>query len=128
MGLAPATAFTGRLAPEQVRQFAARADFCLVYYKDCPVNLFRTSMKIRECLAMAKTVVANGVGDLAEFGRFVVRSGNGPEAYAKAILAAVAKGPKKNLAGRKYVELNYDWAVIGRKFSDRLAILVPRAS
>ena len=104
----------------------ARADFCLVYYKDLQVNRYRTSMKIRECLAMAKTVVANGVGDLAEFGRFVVRSGEGPESFAKAIVEAVKRGPKKNTMGRAYVEKNYDWAVIGLRFSDRLSILVPQ--
>jgi len=123
MGLGRSVVFTDYAPPEKIRDFIRLADHCLVYYKERPVNRYRTSMKIREYLAMSKSVVANDVGDLAEFGRFVIRSRTGVEEYAKAILSASRKKAVPNTAGRKYIEQNYDWAVIGRNFSGKIKTL-----
>ena len=58
--------FTGQLSTEEVASEIARAEVCLVYYAPTNVNRYRSSMKLRECLAMGKRVVCNSFDELAE--------------------------------------------------------------
>lgn len=113
--------FTGLIKPEEVRRCINAADFCLVYYKDRPVNLYRTSMKIRENLAMAKRVIANDIGDLKEFQDFIYPAGTGAENYAKGILNAIYTfSDNREIRGSIYIKEKYDWDKIGFLFSERL--------
>jgi glycosyltransferase involved in cell wall biosynthesis len=117
--------FTGSLPPEKIRACANAADFCLVYYKDKPVNHFRTSMKIRECLAMARPVIANDTGDLKEFQRFVYPAGTGAAGFAEGLISALRlAGPDgRESKAAEYIRERYDWDRIAEVFSTRLSAL-----
>ncbi len=115
--------FTGYLDRKDVARYLSIADVCLVYYKDNLVNLYRCSMKLRECLAMEKKVVCNDVGDLKEFKEFTYQSGSDLKEFSEMIVKALKSRDKRNIKGRKYIEKKYDWKIIGSKFSKRLKIL-----
>ena len=121
MNLQNRVLFTGYLPPQEIRQYVLLANFALVYYKDKFVNYYRTSMKIREYLAMKKHVIANDVGDLKQFKPYVYQSKTGVKPYAEKVLTVLKKGTdKRNIKGYHYIKKHYDWETIGKKFSDYL--------
>lgn len=124
MGLKDKTFFTGYLPPDKIRNYLLIADFALVYYKDKFVNYYRTSMKIREYLGMKCQVIANDVGDLKQFKPYVYQSKTGVQAYSKKILNVLKNGvDKRNLKAYQFIKKEYNWSVIGKKFSDYLLAL-----
>jgi glycosyltransferase involved in cell wall biosynthesis len=123
-GLDKYVVFSGDLKSREVRNYVAAADVCLVYYKDKEVNHYRTSMKIREYLAMGKRVAANDVGDLKEFGPYVFQSKTALDDYASCILKALAAvKDKRHLKGAKFIRKKYDWDLIASKFSVKIKAL-----
>lgn len=121
MGLKGKIFFTGHLLPTEVALHVSSADFALVYYKDKKVNYYRTSMKIREYMALGQRVICNDVGDLREFRKYAYMSGSGPESFSDKILKALGERTDiRARAGQSYVRKKYDWDVIGRKFADML--------
>ncbi|MCX7008493.1 MAG: glycosyltransferase [Kiritimatiellaeota bacterium] len=120
--------FTGHCAPERINEWLNAADLALVYYKDRPVNLHRVSMKIRECLAAGIPVACNDVGDLAQFGPVTFQSKTSVDAFAAMIQQALDSPSTTRAAlaqaGRVWVAERFDWAEIGRRFSQRLEELV----
>ena len=116
--------FTGPLPVDRIPRELDRADICLVYHDETEANAHRCSMKVREYLAMKKKVVSNGYGDLGEFESYTYQSSSRVEAYARAILGALDGGDGRERAGAVYVREQYDWAVIGARFHERLLRLM----
>lgn len=110
--------FTGHLSPQDVSLHLAAADYGLVYYADKHVNYYRTSMKIREYLALGMDVICNNVGDLKEFGNLTFQSGPSSHEFAVKIVE-VLKEQKRLPASLKnsYIRSKYDWKTIAEAFA-----------
>jgi glycosyltransferase involved in cell wall biosynthesis len=114
--------FTGYLKKVQdVPKYINIANTCIVYYRDKRVNYYRSSMKLREYLAMGKKVVCNDVGDLKLFKDYTYQTSSTLEDFAHAIANVVEQEPDKRVkAGQRFVENNYSWDAIGREFNMKL--------
>lgn len=110
--------FTGQLKKEDIARYLSIADACLVYYKDRLVNYYRSSMKIRECLAMGKKVVCDDIGDLGLFKDYTFQSKADLRDFSEKILIALRS--KIDNKGRKFIEKNYSWNKIGKEFGEKL--------
>lgn len=122
-GLADRAHFTGALDVDPVVAHLRDADVCVLFYPDTPYNRFRESMKLREYLAMAKTVVCNTAGNLAEFAPFCHPLPNDSREFAAQFGARVGRdifADGRETRGRSYVSNNYDWNAIGCQLADRL--------
>lgn len=130
-GLAGAAHFTGALDVDQVISYLRLADICVLFYPDTQYNRFRESMKLREYLAMAKSVACNTAGNLAEFAPFCHTLPNDPREFAAQFGAQVGRdifADGREARGRSYVSKNYDWNIIGRQLADRLCAELERKS
>jgi glycosyltransferase involved in cell wall biosynthesis len=125
MGIAKDVIFTGYLPKEEIPSYISIAQVCLLYYKDCPANHYRSSMKLREYLAMGKKVVSNDVGELKSFSKYTFQSSSDLGEYASKILG-VLKGEddERNIEGQSYVRKNFSWERIARRFQKRLERLL----
>ena len=122
-GLADRAHFTGALDVDQVVAYLRFADICVLFYPDTPYNRLRESMKLREYLAMAKPVVCNTAGNLAEFAPFCHPLSNDPGEFAAQFGERIGRdiiADGREMRGRGYVAKNYDWENIGRELADRL--------
>lgn len=111
---------TGTLLPEEVACLMQRAEVCLVYYAPKEVNLYRTSMKLREYLAMGRKVVANRFGDLAEFGDSVYLAQDLDEMPDTILRLLKEGGDGRESRGQAHVQVHLDWKAIGKGFHDRI--------
>ncbi len=116
--------FTGRISNIRAASYVAIADICLVYYRDISVNWYRSSMKLRECLAMDKKVVTDSVGELKQFKAYTYQAEPDIVAYAEKIIA-VLTGPtdQRERAGGDYIRNSYDWKTLGKMFYKRLDLI-----
>lgn len=113
--------FTGRISHTRVASYISIADICLVYYRDIPVNYYRSSMKLRECLAMNKQVITDNVGELKQFKTYTYQTKPDIVAYAgKIIELLTGKTDQRENAGRDLVRRTCDWNSLGRQFYKRL--------
>ena len=117
---------TGALSPEEVALHMQRATACLVYYEPKRANTYRTSMKLREYLAMGKPVAANDVGDLAEFGAFAHLASDEAGVAEAAVSLLRGEGLNKAAQGMAYVKKNLDWSAIGLRFKEKLEEMIHR--
>ncbi|MBN1898555.1 MAG: glycosyltransferase [Spirochaetes bacterium] len=115
--------FTGYQAPEEIVKYVLASDLAIVYYKKKEVNFYRSSMKLREYLALCKRVVSNDIGELKNFRRFVYQSASDIGSFIKRIDHVLGKnisdGREKN--GYWFVKKNYDWLTIGKGFKQALS-------
>lgn len=122
-GLADFVRFTGALDVDKAIAYLRLADICVLFYPDTSYNRFRESMKLREYLAMAKSVVCNTAGNLAEFAPFCHVLSNDPGEFVSQFGAGVGNAicaDGREMKGKSYVASNYDWDVIGCRLADRL--------
>ena len=122
-GLAGFAHFTGALDVDGVIAYLRAADLCVLFYPDTSYNRFRESMKLREYLALAKTVACNTAGNLAEFAPFCHALPNDPREFAAQLGARVGRdlvADGREVRGRSYVSKHYDWDVIGGQLATRL--------
>jgi glycosyltransferase involved in cell wall biosynthesis len=76
---------------------------------------------LREYLTMGKKVVCNDVGDLKLFEDYTYQTTSNLEDFAQTIADVVEQEPDKRVkAGQRFVENNYSWEVIGKKFNAKL--------
>lgn len=109
LGLTKRVFFLGQLKQEILAEYIAAADICLVYYKNIPVNSYRSSMKLREYLAMAKHVVVNSVGEMKDFKKYVVLSNSDTKSYTNKINKALNISGEVNKKGYNLMTEIYDW-------------------
>jgi len=113
--------FTGQLDNTEIADYMSIADICLVYYRDIRANHYRSSMKLREYLAMNKRVVTDDVGELQDFKRFTYQIPPNVKEYAEKIIEVLATPPdKREESGGDYVRSLYDWESLGKGLYERL--------
>lgn len=116
--------FTGRLSNSQAASYMSIADICLVYYRNIPVNYYRSSMKLRECLAMDKKVVTDDVGELKNFKEYTYQTIPDVKAYAEKIIEVLtAAADQREKSGGKHIRKAYDWNMLGGRFHERLNLI-----
>ncbi len=110
--------FTGYLKPNDIVKYILSSDVALVYYKDKPVNYYRSSMKLREYLALKRKVVSNDVGELKDFKHYVYQSKKDIKSFIKMIDDVLQKkrDDRRERKGYKFVKENYNWDKIGKDF------------
>lgn len=110
--------FTGYLSPYEIVKYIMISDFSLVYYKDKKVNYYRSSMKLREHLALKKKIICNDVGELKLFKKFTYQSSTDIVSFIKLIEKLLKKNPvdRREIKGYSFIKKNYDWAKIGKEF------------
>lgn len=109
--------FTGYKQCTDIANYLRIADICLLYYRPSKVNNYRCSMKLREYLAMKKSVVCNPAGELASFKDFTIQSTDSTiQAYADAIEAAMTHPCETATQnGYEYAKHNFDWNSIASR-------------
>lgn len=113
--------FTGYVKNKEISSYVGISDICLVYYKDKPVNYYRCSMKLRECMAMGKKVVCDDVGELKDFRKYTYQTRADIEEFSNKIIEVLKSGGDgREIRARKFVEGNLDWNSLGRKFEERI--------
>ena len=116
MKLGDRVVFLGQLELKNAANYVAASDVCLVYYKDMPVNNYRASMKLREYLAMGKSVAASAVGEIRQFKGCVFLSGPGSKVYAATVNRAIKSIEKRGEKGYKLIIKKFDWKSEIRQF------------
>ncbi|MCJ7793109.1 MAG: glycosyltransferase [Candidatus Marinimicrobia bacterium] len=121
LGIFERIVWIGLVPKEKVADFVSLADVCLVYYGDKQANYFRTSMKLREYLAMGKRVVCNDVGELKDFEKYTYQTSSQLSDFAKMTIKVLSGfGDRREEKGRIWVKRNYSWEEIGRDFAEKL--------
>jgi glycosyltransferase involved in cell wall biosynthesis len=115
--------FTGSLSVADVIKEMAVADVCLAYYDNIEANRYRSSMKIREYLAMGKKVVCNDLEEMRQFAGFTYQSASNPDDFADKIILALTSSDNRELKGRDFAMANYDWETIGDSFFNKILSL-----
>ncbi len=128
MGLSEYCVFTGYVDYRDVIRYASMSSKAIVYYRDIEENYRRQSMKIRELLAMKRSVICNNVGELREFADYTYQiNGFSIDKMASMVKKVLSKDApffddeqsKENL-GYLYIVEHYNWETIGRSFLSRL--------
>jgi glycosyltransferase involved in cell wall biosynthesis len=112
--------FLGAVPLTGLRRHIAAADVCLAYYDETEANRYRSSMKLREYLAMGKKVASNNVGDMVEFKDFTYQSSGGIDGFADAMCRALAAADGREGRAPEFIRAHYDWDTIGRDFFETL--------
>jgi glycosyltransferase involved in cell wall biosynthesis len=108
-GLLERAFFLGPVARSKMAAYIMAADLCLVYYKEETVNKYRASMKLREYLAMARPVVATGVGEIKDFKKIAYLCRPSPKAFAAEIMKRLKTLDKREKKGYKVIRKYFDW-------------------
>lgn len=116
MNLSGRVEFLGAKKQQEIIKYIIAADLCIVYYKNIPVNEYRASMKLREYLALKKQVVANNVGEMKEFKKYINLSRNDIKDFASIIKKRIYSLDKLNKKGYKYIIDEYNWEKEAKKF------------
>ncbi|MBI5207440.1 MAG: glycosyltransferase [Candidatus Firestonebacteria bacterium] len=110
--------FTGYLSPDKIAEYILISDFALVYYKDRKVNYYRSSMKLRECMALKKKIICNNVGELKSFEQFTYQSESDIKSFIDLLDKCLKQYPvdTREKEGYEYIKKNYNWDLIGKEF------------
>lgn len=109
--------FIGQIDKKKLPSFVYLGDVCVVYYEDRIANHYRTSMKLREYLAMKKKVVCNDIGDLKTFKDYTNQSRTEIEDFAEKIIISLENDiPEKVEDGYKFVYTEFSWENLIGKF------------
>jgi glycosyltransferase involved in cell wall biosynthesis len=120
--------FTGMVTHDMLPAILNEADVLVAPFEDLKGIRYQSNVKVFEYMALEKPVVATKVGELD-----VVLEGCGeivppgdPTALAQAIVK-IHNEPKSSSEmgkrGRKKVEAEYDWRILGKRLKDRMASL-----
>lgn len=116
MGLESNVIFTGPFEIELLPSYIALGDACIVYYQDRMANHYRTSMKLREYLAMKKPVACNDIGDLRQFKEYTYQSKTDVRDFADKIIEALICKSNRPAEGYNHVIQNFSWEKIIENF------------
>jgi len=121
LGISEKIIWTGLVPKEKVVDFVSLSDICLVYYQDRKANYFRTSLKLREYLALGKKVVCNDIGELKDFRKYTYQTSSRLSDFAKMTIKVLSGfNDKREIKGRTFVRRNYSWEKIGRDLAKKL--------
>ncbi len=116
MGLESNVIFTGPFETKMIPSYIGLGDLCIVYYEDRLANHYRTSMKLREYLAMKRPVACNDIGDLRQFERYTYQSKTDVQDFADKIIDALTDKNNKPVYGYDFVVKNFSWEKIIENF------------
>ncbi|MFC1711406.1 glycosyltransferase [Patescibacteria group bacterium] len=116
--------WVGSLLLKKVSVFLNLADICLLYYQPKKANLYRSSLKIREYLALGKKVVCNNVGELKNFKDYTYQTTSRLIDYSKMIQKVLTGlNDNRQKKGEVFIKKEYNWEMIARNFISRLQTL-----
>lgn len=123
MGISHAVEFLGYVDHEDAPKIISEASVAVNYMRNNFTNQYRSSIKVREYLAVGIPTVCNTIGDISLFSDFVYGFPTGNyEVFKKQILRALKNPDKgKSIRGREFVRKNFDWDIIIAKFKDDLS-------
>lgn len=127
MGLINNVIFTDYVPLKDVPGYINTSDCCIVYYSDRCASYYRTSMKIREYLAMGKAVVCNNLGDLNNFKDFTFNfQTKDLDQFENNVLQVLNEKNERLriLKGQKYVRDNFSWEKIIKEFDKKLKSII----
>lgn len=112
--------FTGYLPPEKVAEQVSQADACIVYYPETEANKYRSSMKVREYLAMEKPVICNDFADLKNFEGYTYQFRyNDMDGALKTCLKAL-KSDGREKKGYLFVKKNMSWSKVALGITEKI--------
>lgn len=109
--------FTGWATAEESAKYVNAGDACIVYYPRTEGNKYRSSMKMREYLAMGKPVICNSYADLENFKQYTYQfrdDEKAEEAFKKAL-----KPDGREKKGQRYVIENMAWKKVAESILQR---------
>jgi glycosyltransferase involved in cell wall biosynthesis len=115
--------FTGQLPVHKIIPYIAKAGVCLVYYDNIEANIYRSSMKLREYLAMGKKVVCNDLEEMRQFARFTYQSSSDIDSFADKIIEVLEMSDNREKQGREFITANYDIKKAVSMFYEKLTQL-----
>ena len=118
--------FTGRIDRSKISKYLALADVAVNYLRNTEANRCRSPIKIREYLALGIPTVCNLIGEVYLFSDYVYGfpTGNLKEFRRQMLKALNHPNKKKIRDGKKFVEENFDWKNIVKKFEKDLEAVV----
>jgi glycosyltransferase involved in cell wall biosynthesis len=120
-GLDDFISFTGPVGQGEVIRLVAEANTCTVFYARRLANLHRSSIKLREYLAMGKKVVCTNVGELSRFAPFTYQTDPDVAEFAEELVRAFNLGESAmHRRGRRYVCRCCSWDRIAAELLERL--------
>jgi len=124
-GLRDSISLAGALGPEEVCELIAGGNVCTVFYAERQANLYRSSLKLREYLAMGKKVVCTNVGELADFSPYTYQTPPDVAEFAEELVRVVGieKSPRAK-RGSRYVRSRFSWQCIAKAFGAELEELL----
>ncbi len=125
MGLESNVIFTGPFETKILPSYIALGDVCIVYYEDRLANHYRTSMKLREYMAMKRPVACNDIGDLKQFEGYTYQSKTNVQDFANKIIEGLTDKNNKSIYGYDFVIQHFSWDKIIENFEkDTLNLLL----
>jgi glycosyltransferase involved in cell wall biosynthesis len=114
----------GPLPQDEVVKLVAAANTCTVFYKDRRANRYRSSLKLREYLAMGKKVVCTDSGELSSFSPYTYQTPPDVAEFADELVRVVGlPRSRRAIRGLRHVRSRCSWESIARRFVDRVESL-----
>ncbi len=124
-GFAPALLMAGWVEPSEIPDYLAAGDVALYPFDDTLINLAKCPAKLTELLRAGLPVVADNVGQLAEYIKpgvsgILCSPGNWQEMAVQAIklLRNPVKRSALGEAGRSYLLQNFNWSNFAAKLDE----------
>ncbi len=126
MEISHAVEFLGYVEHEDIPGIISEASVAVNYLRDNFANQYRSSIKVREYLAVGIPTVCNVIGDISLFKDYIYGFPTGKiKLFEKQLLKALNNPDKKKLEeGRKFIKEKVDWDVIIKNFEKELNKLV----
>ena len=123
IGIGDRVEFLGYVKHKDIPEIFSQANVAINYMRDTLANKYRSSLKVREYLAIGIPTVCNLIGDTSLFSDYVYGFRTGDfDSFEKQLLKAL-KNPdkKKSQEGRKFIEKNWDWSKVIGEFENAIA-------
>jgi len=122
MGISNTVEFLGYIEHESIPQIISEASVAVNYLRNNFANQYRSSIKVREYLAVGIPTVCNIIGDISLFSDYVYSFPTENYGIFKKQILKALKNPdkEKSRRGRDFIRKNFDWDVIIAKFKDDL--------
>jgi glycosyltransferase involved in cell wall biosynthesis len=125
MGIEDSVDFLGYVDHSKIPKIISQASVAVNYLRDNLANKYRSSIKVREYLAVGVPTVCNVIGDISLFSKYVYgfRAGNLKD-FENKILKAL-ENPNREMCrkGREFVKENWQWEQVTLEFERKVKML-----
>jgi glycosyltransferase involved in cell wall biosynthesis len=125
MGIGGSVDFLGYVDHKNIPRILSQASVAVNYLRESLANKYRSSIKVREYLAVGVPTVCNIIGDTSLFSKYVYgfRGGNLKDFETK-ILRALEK-PDREMCrkGREFIKSNWQWEHVTDEFEKKVKTL-----